>query len=218
MDAKRAVTNKRSNPTKSGVAEAWMAHPSHRSRPAAANHLAQQLQTVPSKDGLFGRYSAQPTPDPYNPGSASGPRSITVLSSQANSDSSITTHDGFETELTDKSCTHLTSKHGHSFGVDDPLPPDPNQKPTKYKQVRTRITEDNKLIVLEEIKSILSNKDTEVYTEVSIRGVEGRVYYCKDTNRVVGIHTEGKLSDKIIKAQPISEQQLALLIEFKVLD
>ena len=32
--------------------------------------------------GLLGRFSAQPTPDPYNPGCARGPRSIVVLSGQ----------------------------------------------------------------------------------------------------------------------------------------
>jgi len=48
--------------------------------------LAQQFQTGPVEggNGLFGRFSARPTPDPYNPGCAGGPHSITVLSGQQN--------------------------------------------------------------------------------------------------------------------------------------
>ena len=117
-------------------AQAWMSNPSQRSRPAAANRLAQQFQTVPAENGngLFGRFSARPTPDPLNPGCAGGPRSLTVRSGQRNSDLStnLTAYDGFESELTDRSLNHLTSKHGHKFGVDDPLSRNPNQKPTKY--------------------------------------------------------------------------------------
>jgi hypothetical protein len=96
-------------------------------------------------NGLFGRFSARPTPDPSNPGCAGGPRSITVLRSivihsSTRSDREITAHDGVKAKLTDKSENHLTSKHGHVLGIDDPLPPNPNQKPTKSKQIRTRST------------------------------------------------------------------------------
>lgn len=171
-------------------------------------------------DGLFGQFRPQPTPDPQNPGCAGGPRSITVLSGQRNSDSStnLTAHDGFEAKLTDKSENHLTSKHGHKFGVNDLLPRNPNQKTTKFKQTRTRINNENKAKVREQIKSILSDTKSKVYTDVSIRGIQGRVYHCKDTNRVVGIHTEGEFAGQIMKAQPISERQLELLRELNILD
>jgi hypothetical protein len=54
-----------------------------------------------------------------------GPRSITVLSGQRNTNPStnLIVYNGFEAKLTDKSENHLTSKHGHKFGVDDPLTP-----------------------------------------------------------------------------------------------
>lgn len=83
-DARKAITNRpkaaRSKPGGSGYAEAWSSNPSKRSRPAAANHLAQQFKTGPIEggNGLFGRFSARPTPPPYNPGCAGGPRSLTV--------------------------------------------------------------------------------------------------------------------------------------------
>jgi hypothetical protein len=171
-------------------------------------------------NGLFGRFSATVTPDPYNPGCAGGPRSLTVLSGQRNSDSStkLTAYDKFEAKLTDKSENHFTSKHGHKFGVDDPFPRNPNQKPTKYEQPRTRLNNENKAKVREEIKSILSNTNSDIYPDVSIRGIQGRIYHCKDTNRVIGIHTEGEFAGQIMKAQPITEGQLEFLRELNILD
>ena len=171
-------------------------------------------------DGLFGRFTSRPTPDPRNPEWAGGPRSITVLLNQRNSDEStkLTAYDGFEAKLTDKSENHLTSKYGHKFGVDDPLPRNPNQKPTKYEQTRTRLNNENKAKVREEIKSILSNTNSDIYSDVSIRGIQSQVYHCKDTNRLVGIHTEGEFAGQIMKAQPISERQLELLRELNILD
>jgi hypothetical protein len=84
--------------------------------------LAQQLQPGQVEGGnrLFCRFL-------YNPECVGGPRSITVLSSQHNPSSSVEqntrimeAHDGFKTKLTDKSANHLTAKHGHSFGIDEP--------------------------------------------------------------------------------------------------
>jgi len=135
-DARKAAANRAGN-SKAGnsqsggspFTEAFTVEPKFPARPGQ------------NRDGLFGRFSARPTPDPSNPGCAGGPRSITVLSGQLNSDSStkLTAYDGLEAKLTDKSENHLTSKHGHKFGVDDPLTRNPNQKPTKYEQTRTRL-------------------------------------------------------------------------------
>ena len=78
-----------------------------------------------------------------------------MKSSEQDSAGEITAHDGVKARLTDKSLNHFTSKHGHKFGVDDPLPRNPNQKPTKFEQIRTRLNNENKSKVLEEIKNIL---------------------------------------------------------------
>lgn len=78
------------------------------------------------KSGLFGRFSPTVPIDPNSPECTRGPRSITVLhQGQANSDLSTKriAHDGLEASLTDKSESHLTSKHGHELGVDDTLQP-----------------------------------------------------------------------------------------------
>jgi hypothetical protein len=210
-DARKAITNRpkaaKSKPGGSSFAEAFTVDPKFPARPGG------------NGSGV-GRFSARPTPDPYNPGCAGGPRSITVLSGQRNSDSStkLIAYDGFEARLTDKSENHLTSKHGHKFGVDDPLPRNPNQKPTKYEQTQTRLNNENKAKVREEIDSILSNPNSDIYFDVSIRGIQGRVYHCKYPNRVIGIHTEGEFAGQIMKAQPISERQLEFLRKLKILD
>ena len=131
-DFARRQTGKKPTSGRSGgspFAQAFTVEPKFPARPGR------------NRDGLLGRFSVQPTPDPYNPGCAGGPRSITVLSQSKSSEQDsvreITTHDGVKGKLTDKSTNHLTSKHGDVLGIDDPLPPNPNQKPTKYKQIRT---------------------------------------------------------------------------------
>jgi hypothetical protein len=164
-------------------AEAWSSNPSKRSRPAAANRLAQQFQTAPAEggNGLFGRFSPQPTLDPHNPGCAGGPRSITILSGQRNSDSStnLTAHDGVKGRVTDKSVNHFTSKHGHVLGIDDPSLRNPNQKLGKYpsETIRTRINTQNKKQTTGTLEKILKDTNTEVFPDVSIRGSKGHGYY-----------------------------------------
>lgn len=198
------------------------------SGPSCGSPFAQAFTVKPkftarpggNGDRLFGRFTPRPTPDPRNPGCAGGPRSITVLSGQRNSDKStkLTTYDGFEAKLTDKSENHFTSKHGHEFGVDDPLPRNPNQKPTKHEQTRTRLNKENKAKVREKIKSSLSNIESDIYPDVSVRGIQGRVYHDEPMNRVVVIHTEGEFAGQIMKAQPISDRQLELLRELNILN
>jgi hypothetical protein len=166
----------------------------------------------PGRNGLFGRFSPRPTPDPFNPGCAGGPRSITVLSqsksSEQDSAREITAHDGVKGRLTDKSTNHLTSKHGGVLGIDDPLPPNPNQKPTKYKQIRTRVNKENKEKFGDIIEEILKDPTTEPYSDVSMRGIKGHGYYTEnygESGFFVGIHTEGEFAGQITKAQPVSD-------------
>ena len=165
--ARRQTTNKPTSGKSSGTifAEAFTAKPNFPARPGG--------------NGLFGQFSPRPTPDFSNPGCGGGPRSVTVLSGQQNPNSSreITCHDGLKAMLTDKSANHLTSKHGHEVGIDDPLPPNPSQKPTKYKQVRTRINNENKEKFGDILEKILQDPNTEPFPGVSIRGINGQGYY-----------------------------------------
>jgi hypothetical protein len=97
-----------SKKSKYWISEAWVNNPSQYSKPEAANRLTQKWQDGkpgPPKNGngLFGR---RPTPDPYNPGCASGPRSVTVQLSQQNSDYANNTprtiHEKFESNVVEK--------------------------------------------------------------------------------------------------------------------
>ena len=174
-------------------------------------------------DGLFGRFSPRPTPDPSNPGCASGPRSVTVLSSDNSPSSSkedstreITAHDGVKGRLTDRSANHLTSKHGDALGIDDPLPPLPNQKQGKYERIQTRINAENKKQFGDILEKILQDPKTSVFPEVSMRGIKGRGYLTEEYGEAgffIGIHTEGKFAGLIMKAQPVDDKQLTTLEE-----
>ncbi len=67
-----------------------------------------------------------------------GPRPRTVLNSQSQNQQNMRTlsvHDGSQADITESSADHLLSKHGHNFNVNDKLPPNANQKPTKYPQI-----------------------------------------------------------------------------------
>lgn len=170
----------------------------------------------PNRSRLLRQY----TPNEMNPGCARGPR--TILSSKRGPDKStkLTTYDGFEVELTDKSENHLTSKHGHNFGVDDPLPPNSNQRATKYKQARTRtrLNKENKTKFREQIKNTLSDPESVIYSNVSVRGIKGRVYHDESIECVIVVHTEGEFAGQVKKAQPITEKQLQVLRKLNILN
>jgi hypothetical protein len=221
-DARTAV-NKRANdgkalksaPGRKGVAEALTSNSFNRRRPAALNCLLRKFQP-------------RPTLDPYNPGCASGPRSITVLSGQSNANSpasqpgrEIIAHDGVKGKLSDKSLSHLTSKHADAIGIDDPLPILPNQKATKYKQIRTRINNENKKEFADTLEKILEDPNTKVFPEITMRGNAGHGYYTENYGEggfFIGISTEGKLANHITKAQPVSPKQLETLIQLKTIE
>ena len=198
------------------------------------NHPTQS-RPGQNKDGRFSRFPSQAKPDPYNPGCSRGPWSVKVLSvegrpvsEQRNSDSAtehsiqeIIAHDGVKGRLTDKSANHLTSKHGDVFGIDDPLPPSPNQKVGKFTKIRTRINKDNKKQFADTLEKILQDPNSEPYPDVNMRGIKGHGYYNENYGEhgfFVGIHNEGKFKGQIMKAQPISEQQLEILQDENKMD
>ena len=116
--------------------------------------------------------------------------------------------------MTDKSANHLTSKHAHDLGIDDPLSPSPNQKPGKFPKIRTRINKENKKEFTDTLEKILQDPNTEVFPGVSIRGIKGHGYYNEgygESGFFVGITTEGELAGRITKAQPVSDKQLKTL-------
>ena len=161
---------------------------------------------------------AESFPTPSLPPSRRRPQTR-LLAVQKNDDRYIVAQDGVTGLLTDKSTNHLLAKHGNSLGIDDPLPPNPNQKTKKHKQIRTRINKKNKQQFEGILEKILQNPTTEVFPDVSIRGSRGQVYVTEDYGGfLIGIHTEGEFAGQIMKAQPISDPQLEMLRKFNKID
>lgn len=123
----------------------------------------------------------------------------------------ITFFDGYEAETLNSSLDHLLSKHGHTFGIDERLQLNPNQKPTKYPQIRTKINGANRNQYRENLKQFGQNPDLTVFEDVLIRGEPGKAYFCEETQRVIDIATEGLKAGQIIKAQPLGQFQINIL-------
>ena len=123
--------------------------------------------------------------------------------------------------MTSKSASHLTSKHGHEVGIDDPLPPNPSQKPTLYKQVRTRINNETKEKFGDILEKILEDPNTEPFPDVSMRGIKGHGDYSEDYGEsgfFVEIHNDDEFTGQIKKAQSVTPEQLQKLRKFKSID
>ena len=88
------------------------------------------------------------------------------------------------------------------FGIENPLPPNPNQKLTKYKQIRTRVNKENKEKFGCIGEEILKYPITEPYPDVSMRGMKGHSYYTEsygESGFFVGILYSAKVESKISK-------------------
>ena len=116
--------------------------------------------------------------------------------------------------MSDKSINHLTSKHGDALGIDNHLPPDPAQKSTGYKRIRTRINNENKEKFVDTVEEILKDLTTEICSNVSVCGIKDQGHYIADYEEsgfFVGIHSEVKFAGQIKKAQPMNDKQLRVL-------
>ena len=177
------------------------------SRPAAAKRLANELNkeeknSEPSFTGLSTALKANKNND------------------QKTKTVSFSTSDGESPKLTEKSESHLITKHGAEMGINDPLPANPNQKSTKYdsQKMRTRVNQENREIARNTIQGILLSEDTEIFDNIKIRGTLGKAYYCPINNLVIGVHKQGDLKDQIVKTQPLSNAQLEKLSNLNILD
>lgn len=131
----------------------------------------------------------------------------------------ITAHDGVTGEVTKGSSSHLVSKHGHLLGIDDKLPPNPNQRPTKYTAIRTRVNIENEKTFFDAVERIMNNPETQPFPDISIRGVDGHGYFSTEFGGVfIGIHNEGPLKGNIVKVQPVTRNQLETLKSLNKID
>jgi hypothetical protein len=131
-------------------------------------------------------------------------------------------HDGTKCKLTDRSASHLTSKHGHDLGINDKLPTPATQKVSQHPRQHTRINNENKKMFGDVLEKILHDPETVVFEDVTIRGTMSHGYLTKkyggENGFFVGLNTEGEFNGEIIKSQPISPKQLATLKEFNKID
>ena len=71
------------------------------------------------------------------------------------------------------------------------------------------------------MEKILGDSISEVFPDVKIRGIQGQGYYTPNYGKhgaFIGIATEGELVGQVIKAQPVSLEQLEILREFNAID
>ena len=73
----------------------------------------------------------------------------------------------------------------------------------------------------------MQSPESQIYTDVKIRGVKGHGYYTptnfgpdnpKYKGFFVGIHTEGQHAGRLLKAQPVYSDQLKKLRLFHIID
>lgn len=133
-------------------------------------------------------------------------------------------YDSSKADLSESSLDHLLTKDGHNLGINDKLPPNPNQKPTKYEQVRTRVNGETRNQFVHEAQALLNDAQfIESFPTIEIRGVKGRGYVyanpdypgINENNEIAGlffgIHEEGIFAGQIKKVQPITQAQLNIL-------
>lgn len=136
-------------------------------------------------------------------------------------DRDIVERDEQPVKITSKSKKHLTSRHAHEVGLDDPVLLNPNQKPSKYpiNNGRTKTTEENAEGFTDIVEEILQSSESDYFSEVDIRGTRAHRYlntnYGKGEGSSVGIHEEGEFKGQVKKAPSLSEEQLDNLVNQK---
>ena len=123
----------------------------------------------------------------------------------------IQTFDGKSMDIPNKSLDHLLSKHGHRFGVNDPLAIDPNQKDTNYfeRKIRTRLTPENRNQFRNNIKKFGQSKNLIPFYGVKMHDKIGDVYYCPETKRCISAIVDPVSGKRTLnKAQPVGPNQL----------
>ena len=86
----------------------------------------------------------------------------------------FTGKEGVIAVLTRSSSKHLCATHSHQVSINDP-----NVKPKKYPQIKTKISNANELVFGDIIETVMQSPE-KIYTDVKIRGVTGHGYFTTD--------------------------------------
>lgn len=100
--------------------------------------------------------------------------------------------DGSEAKAVNVQLDHILVKHGHQWGIDDvdvqnTLETNNNLSPGEPKQVRTRLTPENRDTLRTRIQARASSSNLESYPNYPISGGMGRGYLCPDTGLFIGV-------------------------------
>jgi hypothetical protein len=176
----RSKTNALKNPRKSGsgslFVEGFTPHRQYCSRPinkplSCRNNVKMEKEEFNKNQNLGGSSSSMKT-------------NLKMTRSSLNESSkTIEIFDGKIMDTSDRSLDHLVSKHGHRFGVNDPLPMDSKQQDTNYfeRKIRTRLTPENRNQFRNNLQEFGHNSDLVPFYNISIRGKKNDVYYCSET-------------------------------------
>jgi hypothetical protein len=121
-------------------------------------------------------------------------------------------NDGRVVKTTDKSVSHLISKHGHVFHINDTKAIDPNQKQSCYPGVRTKENDVNRKQFISNLERFCSDPNTKFIKDACVRGKIADIYYCNETCRFIAIRnniTTGK--GVLIRAQSFNRSNLERL-------
>ena len=132
----------------------------------------------------------------------------------------IQTFDRKSMDIPNRSLDHLLSKHGHNFGVNDPLAMDPKQKDTNYfeRKIRTRLTPENWKQFRNNIKQFGQSKNLISFYGVKMHDKIGDVYYCPKTKFCISAIVDPVSDERTLnKAQPVGPSQLKELTTQNIL-
>lgn len=118
----------------------------------------------------------------------------------------ITFSDGSVGKLKNAVLDHILVKHGHQWGIldiDRRATAEANEKQTKYQQIRTRLTAENRSTVCSNIQNLANSSKLEYYSNYPISGGIGRAYLCPDTGLFIGID-----QDNIIRKAYLASRNL----------
>ena len=74
-------------------------------------------------------------------------------------------------------------------------------------------------MALDNVTQVLQDPNaTDVYDDISIRGIPGKAYHCKETNTLYEVPLEGKQKDSLAKVQKPSDFQLEMLRKQRRMD
>lgn len=139
--------------------------------------------------------------------------------SQKDKKVSVTASDGNDYNLVETRERHQLSRHGDTWGIDDPVEvlTDRNGRP----RIITRVNKENHLKYRQTVIQTLQDPESQIMN-CRMRGTPAIGFYTTkyggEFGSILVAPTEGPFKHDILKAQPLSALQLSRLREFGIID